>query len=147
MTAGEGEQMSTIDATLKIVYWHRDLPPLDAEPIGEHTVEATSGRVPGTMAHRDDLWRVCHENLMAQAEMRVEQEVARLGGQYARVYDEAIDGRHDDVSDEAWLHGRFGYVLYRHQRGTDDGARKPQGRVTPTDQREALADEEVAVCQ
>src|SRR5580765_4406712 len=29
----------------KVVYWHRELPPLDAEPMGEHTVEANSMRV------------------------------------------------------------------------------------------------------
>ena len=36
----------------KIVYWHRDLPPLAAEAMDEHSLEATSGRVPGTIAHR-----------------------------------------------------------------------------------------------
>ena len=40
----------------QIVYWHRDLPPLDAELVAEHTVEATSGRVAGTLKHRDELW-------------------------------------------------------------------------------------------
>jgi hypothetical protein len=109
-----------------IVYWHRDFPPLDAEPIGEHTVEAASRRVPGTIAHRDDLWQVCHANLMAEARMRMEQEVARLGGDYAHVFDEAIDSRRDDLKNEAWLHGRFDYVLYR--RGAPAGVRpgKPQ---------------------
>ena len=29
----------------QIVFWHRDLPPLDAELVAEHTVEATSGRL------------------------------------------------------------------------------------------------------
>jgi hypothetical protein len=27
----------------KIVYWHRELPPLHADLMAEHTVEATSG--------------------------------------------------------------------------------------------------------
>src|SRR5687768_2104491 len=27
---------------IKVVYWHRDLPPLDAEMLAEHTVEAVS---------------------------------------------------------------------------------------------------------
>jgi hypothetical protein len=35
-----------------VVYWHRQLPPLRAEAIGEHTLEATSHRVPGTIAPR-----------------------------------------------------------------------------------------------
>ena len=33
------------------VYWHRDLPPLNADIMGEHVLEATSGRVRGTLAH------------------------------------------------------------------------------------------------
>ena len=43
---------------------------------------------------------------------RLEQEVARLGGLYAHVVEESIDSRRDDATGEAWLHGRFGYVLY-----------------------------------
>jgi hypothetical protein len=35
------------DATgSKVIYWHRELPPFDAEAMGEHVVEAASGRVP-----------------------------------------------------------------------------------------------------
>ena len=101
------------DKQPKVVYWHRDLPPLDAELIAEHTVEATSSRVPGTIAHRDELWDQCYRELMANAEMRLIQEVARLGGEFAHVHDEAIDPKHDDAAGEAWLHGRFGYMLYR----------------------------------
>ena len=110
----------------RIVYWHRELPPLDAEPVGEHTIEAASGRVPGTIAHRDDLWQVCHEDLIAQARMRMEQEVARLGGHYAHVFDEAIDSRRDDLKNEAWLHGRFDYVLYRREATAErPGPKRP----------------------
>jgi hypothetical protein len=97
----------------RIVYWHRELPPLEAELVAEHTVEATSSRVPGTIAHRDDLWDQCYRELMANAESRLVQEVARLGGHFAHVNDEAIDPRHDDAAGEAWLHGRFSYMLYR----------------------------------
>jgi hypothetical protein len=97
----------------KIVYWHRDLPPLEAEIVGEHTIEATSSRVPGTIAHRDDLWDVCYEDLMTQTQARLEQEVARLEGHYAHIFDEAIDIRRDEAKGEAWLRGRFSYVLYR----------------------------------
>src|SRR5262245_12668456 len=97
----------------KIVYWHRELPPLDAEVMAEHTIEAKSGRVPGTIAHRDELWNQCYLELMADAENRLVQEVARLGGDFAHVNDEAINPRHDDAAGEAWLHGRFSYVLYR----------------------------------
>ena len=97
----------------KIVYWHRELPPLDAELIADHTVEADSSRVPGTIAHRDELWDQCHRELLATAEGRLVQEVARLGGHFAHVHDEAIHPKHDDATGEAWLHGRFGYMLYR----------------------------------
>ena len=106
--------MSTIgDNGHKIIYWHRELPPSDAEVIGEHTVEATSGRVSGALSHRDELWDRCRDDLMARTCTRLEQEVARLGGHYAHVLDESIESRHDEARGEAWLHGRFTYVLYR----------------------------------
>ena len=101
------------DNKRKIVYWHRDLPPLEAELIAEHTVEANSSHVPGTIAHRDELWDRCYRELMATAESRLVQEVARLGGDFAHVHDEAIDPKHNDATGEAWLHGRFSYMLYR----------------------------------
>jgi hypothetical protein len=105
---------TTVHATQpKVVFWHRELPPLEAELLAEHTVEADSARVAGTIAHRDELWDHCYEELMANAESRLNQEVARLGGHYAHVLDEAIVPKHDDVAGEAWLHGRFSYMLYR----------------------------------
>src|SRR5688572_7551996 len=97
----------------KVVYWHRELPPLEAELVAEHTVEANSSRVPGTIAHRDELWDQCYRDLMARTENRLAQEVARLGGHFAHVHDEVIDPKHDDAAGEAWLHGRFSYMLYR----------------------------------
>ncbi|HQZ37610.1 MAG: hypothetical protein IT180_10440 [Acidobacteria bacterium] len=103
----------THDHPSRIVYWHRELPPVHAEVLDEHVVEATSGRVQGTLSHRDELWDRCHAQLMAATRERIEQEVARLGGHYAHVLDESIDSRHDDATCEAWLHGRFTYVLYR----------------------------------
>jgi len=96
-----------------IVYWHRQLPPVTAEVIDDHVVEATSGRVPGTLSHRDELWDRCYQELMATAQARIEQELARLGGDFAHVHDESIDSKHDDATGEAWLHGRFSYMLYR----------------------------------
>lgn len=97
----------------RVVYWHRELPPFDADPVAEYLIEASSSRVPGTLVHRDELWRECHENLMVNTANRLEQEVARLGGHYAHVLDESIESRHDAATGEAWLHGRFNYVLYR----------------------------------
>jgi hypothetical protein len=95
------------------IYWHRELPPFDAEAMGEHIVEATSLRVPGTLAHRDELWDRCYEDLMAEARARLQQEIIRLGGHYAHVLNESVDSRHDSAANESWLHGRFTYMLYR----------------------------------
>ena len=105
--------MRLVPDPTKAIYWHRELPPLDAEPIGDHTLEATSRRIAGTLGHRDALWRDCERDLITQAEARLLQEMVRLGGRYAHVHDEVIDPRHDERTGEAWLQGRFGYVLYR----------------------------------
>lgn len=96
-----------------LVYWHGELPPLDAEPMGEHTVEAASVRVPHTLSHADELWNRCYEDLMLQARNRLEQEIARLGGNYAHVLDEHVESKYDGATGKGWLHGRFRYVLYR----------------------------------
>ena len=81
--------------------------------MGEYTVEASSGRMPGTIDHRDELWNTCYQQLMDRARARLEQEIARLGGDCAHVLDEEIDSRRDAASGEVWLRGRFTYVLYR----------------------------------
>jgi hypothetical protein len=109
----ENEMSTTVVGTPKVVYWHRDLPPLAAEAIGEHTVEASSPRVQGAFAQRDEHWKRCENELMAQTRDRLGEEIVRLGGLYAHVYKETIDTRHDDTKGEAWLHGRFEYTLYR----------------------------------
>ena len=101
-----------------VVYWHRDLPPLDAELVAEHTVEANSSRISGTLSHRDELWDQCYGELMANTKDRLVQEVARLGGHFAHVRDESISPKHDDAAGEAWLHGRFTYMLYRRPAAT-----------------------------
>jgi hypothetical protein len=106
--------MSTvIENNPKSIFWHRDLPPLDAEPMGEHTVEATSCRIPGTIVHRDELWTRCEDDLMVQTRRRLAEEMARLGGRYVHIRQESIDTRHDDATGETWLHGCFAYTLYR----------------------------------
>jgi hypothetical protein len=101
------------NSTPRIVYWHRELPPIEAELMSEHTLESDSGRVPGTIAHRQEIWDQCYEHLMANTEDRLIQEVHRLGGRFAHVHDEAVEPRRDDATGEAWLHGRFSYMLYR----------------------------------
>ena len=105
--------MSQALTTRRIVYWHRDLPPLTAEICGDDVVEARSGHVTGSLSHRDDAWDRCYADLMTHAGTTIEQEVARRGAHYAHVKDEVIDTRHDDAKGETWLYGRFGYVLYR----------------------------------
>jgi len=32
------------------------------------------------------------------------------------VLDESVDSRHDPVTGQAWLHGRFNYVLYKRTK-------------------------------
>ena len=101
------------DQSVPAVFWHRDLPPINAELMAEHTVEANSGRVLGTLAHRDELWDRCYAELMANAGRRIADEIRRLDGDYAHVHGESLVARHDDVAGEAWLHGTFTYVLFR----------------------------------
>jgi len=107
----------------KVVYWHRELPPLGAETIGEYVLEADSPRIPGNLGHRDELWERCYADLMAQAGLRLAQEVLRLGGDWAHVLNESIASKHDERTGESWLHGQFSYVLYRKPE-----TRKPEPR-------------------
>jgi hypothetical protein len=105
--------MQTTEAGIcKIIYWHQELPPIHAKALGEHVVEAASEHIANTLVHRDELWHQCYGNLMSNARARIEQEVVRLGGRCAHVLDESVDSRSNDVSREAWLHGRFTYMLY-----------------------------------
>ena|ERR1041385_5134374 len=103
------------DTAPKVVYWHRELPPLDGEVMHEHVIEATSDRVFGSIERHGELWDRCYEELMEHTRLRLEQEVRRLSGHYAHVLDEHIESRRDDATGESWLHGRFSYVLYRRR--------------------------------
>jgi hypothetical protein len=103
----------SVDVGHKIVYWRQEFPPLSADVFGADTIEATSGRVQGGLSHSDDAWVRCYRDLMERTRVRLEQEVVRQGGHYAHVRDEVIDARHDEAKGEAWLYGRFQYVLYR----------------------------------
>jgi len=105
----------------KIVYWHRELPPLDAEPLGEHTVEADSMHVAGGFARDSALWDRCSGDLRAQVEHRLEQEVHRLRGHYAHVLEETISSRRNDRSGEVWLRSRIKYLLMRQATPTAFG--------------------------
>jgi hypothetical protein len=103
----------TLQPLRQTVYWHRDLPPLNAEIVGEHVIEAASTRVKSDLAHRNELWEGCYRKLMTRVEERLGQEMQRLGGDYAHILDETVDTRRDDLTGEAWLHGRFSYLLLR----------------------------------
>jgi hypothetical protein len=103
---------SACETEPKTIYWHRELPPFDAQPMGEHVVEASSVHVPDTIAHRDELWNQCEAELMAAARERLLAEIRRLGGCYAHVLQESIEPRHDASTGETWLHGCFTYMLY-----------------------------------
>ena len=76
--------MSTGVQDAKHIYWHRQLPPLTAECMGEHTVEADSERVAGGFVHGDEVWARSYDDLMARTEVRLIQEIARLGGERRR---------------------------------------------------------------
>ena len=102
-----------LGAEPKAIYWHRELPPLDAEPIGEHFIELNSMHVPGTLAHRDELWQQCYADLMGKVASELDRELFRLEAQYAHILSESVDSKRNDVTNEAWLHGVFTYVLYR----------------------------------
>jgi hypothetical protein len=108
----------THDNNAPIVYWHRDLPPLDAELVAEHTVEASSSRVSGTLAHRDELWDQCYQELLTNTTNRLLEEVARLDGHYAHVHDEAIGPKHDDAAGEGLDAWPFTYMMYRRPAET-----------------------------
>jgi hypothetical protein len=97
----------------KFVYWHRDLPPLTAEVIGDDTLEATSGRISANPSHGDGVWERCYADLIARAQVRLEQEGGRRGGDCVHVKDEFIEPRRDEATGETWLYGRFRYVIYR----------------------------------
>ena len=70
-------------------------------------------RIGRTIERHGELWHHCYVALMEQTQLRLEQEVRRLGGNYAHVLAEHIDSRRDEANGQSWLHGRFNYVLYR----------------------------------
>jgi hypothetical protein len=109
--------MSTAGQKTKIIYWHGELPPLEAEPISEHDIEASSARVKGDLEDRGALWDQCHDDLMTRLQDRLRQEIARLGGDFAHVLKESIDSHRDDSTGEGWLHGRLRYTLLRQRSG------------------------------
>jgi hypothetical protein len=103
--------MTLADDDRKVIYWHA-LPPLDAERSASMPSSDQQARA-RDLAHRGELWDECQQDLMRHVRDRLEQEVARLGGDYAHVMQESLETRRDDVRGEAWLYGRFTYLLLR----------------------------------
>jgi len=74
---------------------------LEAVAVDEHVIEAASAHVPGTLSHRDELWNQCYEQSMAWVCTRLEQEIARLGGNFAHVLAELVESQHDEPTNES----------------------------------------------
>ena len=100
------DHVKGIEQASKAVYWHRELPPCEAEPIGNHTIEATSGRVPQTLEYREKMWERCYRELMDRTRLRLAQEIVRLGADYAHVLKEEIAPRHDDTDRRRQIYAR-----------------------------------------
>lgn len=95
----------------KRLFWHRDLPPINAELAGEGIIAAASVRVRDTLAEGSALWECCLTDLKHEAHRRLEQERLRVRADYVHVLSEATYTRRDPQTGEAWLQGMFGYVL------------------------------------
>ena len=73
--------------------------PFDGEAIGNHVIEQSSRRVPGTLAHRDELWNQRSEDVMDRIRIfRAEEEIARLGDNYSSALAESLNSKHDAVN-------------------------------------------------
>ena len=94
------------------IYWHRELPPIDAELTGEYVLEATSDRVRGSLAHRGELWDRAYHELMERTETRLKQEIGRLAATTLTfcVNPSTVGTTMRQVKR---LHGLFTHVLYR----------------------------------
>ncbi len=101
---------------IKRIFWHGDLPPLEAEMLDEHWVVARSDAVKYRFDHKTELWAQCVDSLRVNLEHRLGQEIRRLGGDYAHILDERVVPKIDHESDTYCLEGRYDYVLFRDQR-------------------------------
>lgn len=100
----------------QVIYWRRELPPLSEQIEGEHEVEAESPHVHYDYGNREAMWGKSYGPLMEEAERRMAQEVARLGGSCAHVLEEVVTAKTNDATAMFWLHGRFRYVMYVHPK-------------------------------
>jgi len=95
------------------IYWHRDLPPLDADAVAEHTVDAVSDKADYHFDRRDELWHDCAPSLRAHLVERLEAELDRLGGAYAHVLEEDVTPHVDHANAQYWLIGKARYTIYK----------------------------------
>ncbi len=98
----------------KIIYWRRELPPLSEQIEGEHEVDATSPAMHYDFGARDTLWGRCYPLLLEAAEVRIAQEVERLGGSCAHIVDETVTVKLDDAAATFALRGAFRFIMYVH---------------------------------
>ena len=56
--------MGATSEVTKVIYWRRDLPPLEAEQIGDHVVEADSRHVKEDLSERGTLWDQRHDDVI-----------------------------------------------------------------------------------
>jgi hypothetical protein len=62
----------------QIVYWHRELPPVDAEMVSEHQVEAASSRIAGSIARGDAAWDQRTSGIHRANDRRTDQGAASV---------------------------------------------------------------------
>ena len=103
----------------KLVYWHRDLPPLHDRIEGEHHITAKSDVLTYDRMHADELWGKCFPSLERTLEDRLAQEIKRQSGHCAHVVEEHIHKKINHDTQTYWLEGEYVYVLYLAPRNGD----------------------------
>jgi hypothetical protein len=95
------------------VYFHRAWPPVDARPVGEGFVEARTTPVRSSHDERTAHWAAAQTELDALSRSRIEQELDRLGADFAHVFEEHVEDHVDPGADTFQLRGRYRFVTYR----------------------------------
>ena len=75
----ERVNFARVDAPQKRIFWHADLPPLEAELVDEYRVIARSERIEYRFDRRTELWHRCVDSLRENLEHRIGQELDRMG--------------------------------------------------------------------
>lgn len=101
--------MKTVEHPTRI-FWHRDLPPEGARPLGSHELEANSPPTTWRYGDRDALWAEHQPLLDAAVRQRLTQELDRLGADFAHVVEEHVEAHIEVNAGTFELRGRYGYV-------------------------------------